>query len=125
MDSFTYLIAIFVMAFSFQLSMLWISIAVLIFLLISLRSISGILLTLITGVVFFVMGNSLRDDILYIAVGLVAFAYFVGVKPAEEQAGGMSPEMLAALGGMGGGGEGGMGGMEGMGGFGGFGGGGH
>jgi hypothetical protein len=68
------------------------------------------------------MGNSLRDDILYIAVGLVAFAYFVGVKPAEEQAGGMSPEMLAALGGMGGGGE---GGMEGMGGFGGFGGGGH
>ncbi len=102
MDSFTYLVAIFVLAFAVQYQLLWAALAVLIFLLISLRSISGILLTLITGVVFFIMGSDLQGEILYIGIGLVVLAYFVGVKPSEEQPGGMSPDMMAALQGLGG-----------------------
>ena len=115
MDTITYVIAVFILAFSIQLQIIWVSLAILIFMLINLRSIPGILLTLVSGAVFWVVGGDLKDDILYIAIALVAFAYFVGVKPAEEAAGGMSPDMLAALQGMGGGGE--MGGFGGMGGM--------
>ncbi len=113
MDTLTYLIAIFILAFAMQYQILWAGLAVLIFLLISLRSISGILLTLVTGVVFFILGSDLKGEILYIAIGLVVLAYFVGVKPSEEQPGGISPEMLAALQGPGGG----LGGLGGGGGY--------
>lgn len=116
MDTFTYLVAIFILAFTIQYQILWAALAILIFLLISLRSISGILLTLVTGVVFVMLGSELQGEMLFIAIGLVVLAYFVGVKPSEEQPEGMSPEMMAALQGMGGGG-GGMGGMGGMGGY--------
>ncbi len=112
MDTFTYLVAIFMLAFAMQYQILWAALAVLIFLLISLRSVSGILLTLVTGVVFFVMGSDLQGEILYIAIALAVLAYLVGVKPSEEQPGGMSPDMMAALQGLGGGG-GGMGGLGG------------
>ena len=60
MDSFTYAIAIFILAFAMQAQILWLGLALLIFLLVSLRSLSGIVLTLITGVVFFIFGHSLR-----------------------------------------------------------------
>lgn len=120
MDTFTYLVAIFILAFTIQYQILWAALAILIFLLISLRSISGILLTLVTGVVFVMLGSELQGEMLYIAIGLVVLAYFVGVKPSEEQPEGMSPEMMAALQGMGGGGGGGMGGLGGMGGMGGY-----
>lgn len=113
MDTFTYLVAIFILAITIQYQILWAALAILIFLLISLRSISGILLTLVTGAVFVILGSDLQGTMLYIAIGLVALAYFVGVKPSEEQPEGMSPEMMAALQGLGGGGGGGMGGMGG------------
>ncbi len=116
MDTFTYLVAIFMLAFAVQYQILWAALAVIIFLLISLRSVSGILLTLVTGVVFFIMGSDLQGEVLYIAIALTALAYFIGVKPSEEQPGGMSPDMMAALQGLGGPG-GGMGGMGGMGGY--------
>ncbi len=112
MDSFTYAIAIFILAFAMQAQILWLGLALLIFLLVSLRSLSGIVLTLITGVVFFIFGSDLQGEIIFIAIGLVIFAYFVGVKPAEDQAGGMSADMMAALQGMGGDPYGGMGGMR-------------
>ena len=114
MDSFTYLIALFLMAFSVQFGLIWLTIGIALFLLASLRSVGGILLTLATAGVFLFLGENLQGDILYITVALVALAYFVGVKPGEEQAGGMSPDMLAALQGMGGGDE--YGGTEGFGG---------
>lgn len=109
MDSLTYGIAVFMLAFSMQYHMLWLSLAILIFLLVSLRSLAGILLTLVTGALFFVFGGDLQGEMLYIIVGLVILGYFVGVKPSEEQdggAGGMSPEMMAALQGLDGGGGG-------------------
>ncbi len=119
MDSLTYAVAVFILAFSMQYDILWLSLAIFIFLLVSLRSLSGILLTLITGAVFFVFGGQLQGEMLYIAVGLVVLAYFIGVKPSEEQGeGGLSPEMMAALQGLeGGGGYGGYGGTGGMGGY--------
>lgn len=116
MDSLTYGVAIFILAFAMQYHILWIALAILIFLLVSLRSLSGILLTLVTGGVFFFLGSDLQGEMLFIVVGLVVLSYFVGVKPSEEQGGGggmggMSPDMLAALQGMEGGG-GGMGGFH-------------
>ena len=114
MDSFTYAIAIFILAFALQAQIVWLGLAILIFLLISLRSLSGIVLTLITGVTFFIFGADLKGEILFIAIALVGLAYIVGVKPAEEQAGGMSADMMAALQGMGGDPYGGMGGLGGM-----------
>ena len=107
MDSFTYCVAIFLLAFAMQAHILWIGLAILIFLLITLRSLSGIVLTLVTGVVFFIFADALKGEILYIAVGLVILAYLVGVKPSEDAAGGMSPDMMAMLQGMGGAGGGG------------------
>lgn len=115
MDTLTYLIAVFMLAFAVQYQILWAALAILIFLLITLRSVSGILLTLVTGVVFFVLGSDLQGEMLYIMIALSVLAYFVGVKPSEEQPEGMSPDMMAALQGLGGGG-GGMGGLGGMGG---------
>jgi hypothetical protein len=114
MDTFTYAVAVFLLAFTMQSQILWMGLAILIFLLISLRSLSGILLTLITGAVFFFMGSALKGEMLYIAVGLVIISYLVGVKPAEDSAGGMSPDMMSMLQGMGGGGYGGMGGPGGF-----------
>jgi hypothetical protein len=118
MDTFTYVVAIFLLAFAMQSNMLWLGLAILIFLLISLRSLSGIVLTIITGVVFFIMGSSLQGEMLYLSIGLVILSYLVGVKPSEENQGGMSPDMMAMLQGMGGGGGdpyggGGMGGGQG------------
>lgn len=117
MDTFTYVVAVFLLAFAMQSNMLWLGLAILIFLLISLRSLSGIVLTLITGIAFFVMGSSLQGTMLYLAIGLVILAYLVGVKPSEDNQGGMSPDMMAMLQGMGGGGDpyggGGMGGGHG------------
>ncbi|MEK6970835.1 MAG: hypothetical protein AABW68_04055 [archaeon] len=121
MDSFTYVVAVFLLAFAMQSNLLWLGLAILIFLLISLRSLSGIILTLITGVSFLILGSSLQGEMLYLSIGLVILAYLVGVKPSEDTQGGMSPDMMAMLQGMGGGGGdpyGGMGG--GMGGPGGF-----
>lgn len=112
MDSFTYLVAVFLLAFAMQYSLFWLALVVLAFLLISLRSLSGIVLTLVTGTTFFLLGSSLQGEILFISVGLVFVAYFIGVKPAEEQGGGMSPDMMAALQGMEGMGGGGMGGFH-------------
>ena len=110
MDSLTYGVAVFLLAFSMQYHLLWLSLAILIFVLVSLRSLSGILLTLVTGTIFFVFGSDLQGEMLFIIVGLVILAYFVGVKPSEEQGaggggggGGMSPEMMAALQGLDGG----------------------
>jgi hypothetical protein len=102
MDLLSYVLAVIILGLSIQFNALWISLAVLIFILISMRSLSGILLTLVTGGVFFFLGPGLQGDMLWISAGLVAFAYFIGVKPGEEQAGGMDPNMLAALGGGGG-----------------------
>lgn len=104
MDTFTYVVAVFLLAFAMQSSMLWLGLAILIFLLISLRSLSGIVLTLITGVAFFILGSSLQGTMLYLCVGLAILAYLVGVKPSEDNQGGMSPDMMAMLQGMGGGG---------------------
>lgn len=100
MDLLTYVLSIIMLGFSIQFNVLWLSLAILIFILISHRSLSGILLTLVTGAVFFIMGPNLKGDMLWITIGLVALAYFIGVKPGEEQAGGLDPAMLAALGGM-------------------------
>lgn len=119
MDTFTYIVAVFLLAFAMQSSMLWLGLAILIFLLISLRSLSGIVLTLTTGIVFFILGSSLTGTMFYLCIGLAILAYLVGVKPSEDNQGGMSPDMMAMLQGMGGGGGdpyGGMGGMGGMGG---------
>ncbi|MEK6820868.1 MAG: hypothetical protein AABY11_00520, partial [archaeon] len=60
MDTLTYAVAVFVLAFAMQYQILWIALAILIFLLVSLHSISGILLTLVTGIVFFVLGSDLQ-----------------------------------------------------------------
>ncbi len=107
MDTLTYAVAVFVLAFAMQYQILWIALAILIFLLVSLHSISGILLTLVTGIVFFVLGSDLQGEILYIIVGLVVLAYLVGIKPSEDAPGGMSPDMMSMLQGMDAGGHGG------------------
>lgn len=113
MDTFTYIIAVFLLAFAMQSQLLWLALAILIFLLISLRSLSGIVLTLITGGAFFVLGSGLKGEMMYLSIFLVILAYLVGVKPSEDQQGGMSPDMMSMLQGMGGGGMGGMGGGHG------------
>jgi hypothetical protein len=102
MDTFTYVVAIFLLAFAMQSNLVWLGLAILIFLLISLRSLSGIVLTLITGIAFFVFSSNLKGEMLYISIALVILAYLVGVKPSEDTQGGMSPDMMAMLQGMGG-----------------------
>ncbi|MFH0970593.1 MAG: hypothetical protein V1776_04000 [Candidatus Diapherotrites archaeon] len=117
MDTLTYAVAVFLLAIAMQYPITWLGLIILLFLLLSLHSISGILLTLVTGITFFFLGGELQGELFYIIVGLVILAYLIGVKPSEDTPEGMSPDMMAMLQGMGGQGDqyGGMGGMGGMG----------
>ena len=102
MDTFTFLVAVVMLAFAVQFNENWLVLGVLGIMFLTLRSLSGILLLLLaTGVLFAVKGPSFSDYFPFIVFGMVILALALGVKSEPEQPqGGIPPELLAGMGGM-------------------------
>lgn len=108
MDTFTFLIALMMLAFSIQFNQIWIGLGIMIILMVTSRSFMKTLLILAASIgMVLIRGPSFNDYLPFMIFGLIVVALAMGVteKP-QEGGGGMEGlgglEGLAGLGGLGG-----------------------